>query len=641
MRRAVYIAALWVLCISGAAQAADIERIRETIGALSTHGARLAGYAGDRAAADFVEDALRDAGVEDVTREAFEVVVPMDRGAALELDGESIPLVALWPNLVRTPTTASAGIEGPIFYGGQGEFRDFDGQRVEGGMVLMEFNSWNNWQNAAALGARAIVFIAPEQTTIFEARQKWNWVPLDVPRFWIDRAQGLALKERLGPGAQRAKLRARVDWERHETWNIWGIIPGADSELEDELWAIQTYYDGISVAPQLTPAAESAVGVAGLVELAHFFAENPPARSVLLLCTGAHFLGQAGLVHFFNQHSRKRAKFLQQVPKRFIADSLDVEKLVAETERRGIALDSLGIRLRQDAASGVLVFDAVDERQLKARLKLMRLLNKPDTLGIRLVPDTLAIDLFLSLDLSSQSDQLGIWHNTRNATLRRFFVPVGRSFTRHGQAAARSLGRERAFVNGISPIKGLTWDSYVAEDVVVPDGVIAQSTGHMALSLMTINDARLALDTPLDTPDRIGYENVQRQCVLLEQTLHRALADADIFGPDAVELRLKHDKNIKDVLVDIRGALRLMPRKSTIPTDPVPFGVVALEPAFRGDAWRPHMALADARGEYRIAGLQPGKTELQAFLLDEETGAIIYATDMGERAQAFGAFERT
>lgn len=635
-------AALWVLCLSGVAQAANIERIRQTIGALSTRGARLAGYPGDSLAADFIAGALRNAGVEKVIRETFEVVVPMDHGAALELEGESIPLIALWPNLVRTPTTPPEGIAGLLFYGGEGEFRDFDGQQVEGGVVLMEFNTWNNWQNAAALGARAIVFIAPEQTTMFEARQKWNWVPLDVPRFWIDRERGLALKERLGKGAQSAKVRARVDWERHETWNIWGIIPGTDPELKDELWAIQTYYDGISVAPRLTPAAESAVGTAGLIELAHYFAEHPPARSVLLLCTGAHFLGQAGLVHFFNQHSRRRAEFLQQVPKRFVADSLDVERLVAETKRRGIAPDSLGIRLRKDT-TGALIFDSVDERQLKARLKLMRLLNKPDTLGIRLEPDTLAIDLFLSLDLSSQSDQLGVWHNTWKSAFRRFFVPLGRSFTRHGQAAARSLGRDpkRTFVNGVSPIKGLTWDSYVAQDVVVPDGVIAQSTGHMALSLMTVNDARLVLDTPLDTPDRIVYENVQRQCALLEQTLHRALADADIFGPDAVELRLKHDKNLKDVLVDVRGALRLMPRKSTIPTDPVPFGVVALEPAFRGDAWRPHMALADARGEYRIAGLQPGKTELQAFLLDEETGAIIYATDMGERAQAFGAFERT
>ena len=85
---------------------------------------------GDAAAADYVERALRGAGVE-VVREAFEVVVPMDQGASLELaDGERFPLVALWPNLVRTPTTPPEGISGPLFYGGQGEFANFDGQRL-------------------------------------------------------------------------------------------------------------------------------------------------------------------------------------------------------------------------------------------------------------------------------------------------------------------------------------------------------------------------------------------------------------------------------------------------------------------------------------------------------------------------------
>jgi hypothetical protein len=645
MRWSIYMAALAVLYCSQAAQGADLERIRATISELSTRGSRMAGYAGDRLAADFVEGALREAGVADVQREGFEVVVPVDHGATLEFlpEGESIELVALWPNLVRTATTPPEGIEGPLFYGGQGEFADFDGHQVEGGVLLLDFNTWNNWENAASLGARAIIFIAPEQTTMFEARQKWSWVPLDVPRFWIGREEGLALKTQLAAGEQPIRIRAKVDWEQHETWNIWGIIPGTDPTLKDDLWAIQTYYDGISVAPKLTPAAESASGVAGLIELAHYFRQHPPARSVLLLVTGAHFLGQAGLKHFFNQHSRKKLEFLKKIPKRFVADSLNVAQLLAESKRRGITPDSLGVRLAVDPASGAQVFAGLDKERLFARLKQMRLLNKPDTFGIYLESDTLAIDLFLSLELSSQSDQLGVWHNTWRSAFRRFFVPLGRSFTRHGKEAAGALGRdpEQAFVNGVSPIKGLSWDSYVSEDVVVPDGIIAQSTGHMALSLMTVNDSRLVLDTPLDTPDRLTYENLQRQCALLEGMLYSALADAEIFGPDAVELRAKHDKNLKDVLLDVRGALRLLPRKSTIPTDPVPGAVVALVPYSSDDPWRPYMALADGRGNYRVEGMMPGRVQLQAFLLDEDDGGIMYATDLGERAQAFGAFEQT
>ena len=151
MRVAIYMVALWALGWSDSVQAADRERIRATIEALATNGARMAGYAGDSLAAAYIERALSDAGVESLTREAFEVVVPVDHGAVLELAAEQLPLVALWPNLVRTPTTPPEGIAGSLFYGGRGEYSDLDGYQVEGGIALLEFNTWNNWQNAAAL----------------------------------------------------------------------------------------------------------------------------------------------------------------------------------------------------------------------------------------------------------------------------------------------------------------------------------------------------------------------------------------------------------------------------------------------------------------------------------------------------------
>ena len=73
--------------------------------------------------ADFVERELRAAGVEGVTREPYDLVVPIDKGASMEiLDGDaprSVPLLSLWPNLVRTNTTGPEGISGNLFYGGK------------------------------------------------------------------------------------------------------------------------------------------------------------------------------------------------------------------------------------------------------------------------------------------------------------------------------------------------------------------------------------------------------------------------------------------------------------------------------------------------------------------------------------------
>ena len=84
-----------------------------------------------------------------------------------------------------------------------------------------------------------------------------------------------------------------------------------------------------------------------------------------------------------------------------------------------------------------------------------------------------------------------------------------------------------------------------------------------------------------------------------------------------------------------------MPRKSTTADDPVPFAVVALEPSFRQKPWRPWICLADRKGDYRVTGLVPDEINVQAFLLDEENGTITYATDLGDRAQAFGKVKRT
>ena len=76
-----------------------------------------------------------------------------------------VPLLSLWPNLVRTNTTGQEGISGNLFYGGHGEHSDFDGHEMWGAVVMLEFNSWKNWKNAAALGAAAIIFIEPGETT--------------------------------------------------------------------------------------------------------------------------------------------------------------------------------------------------------------------------------------------------------------------------------------------------------------------------------------------------------------------------------------------------------------------------------------------------------------------------------------------
>ncbi|MBT3345150.1 MAG: hypothetical protein HN712_05840 [Gemmatimonadetes bacterium] len=628
-----------------AQQPETVARISETVRELSSHGSRMAGYPGDRFAADYVEKELIAAGVSGVKREPYQVTVPIDKGASLELldaDGhvvDTIPLLSMWPNLVRTNTLGPAGLTGELFYGGKGEYADFNGFEVEDNIVLMEFNTWKNWKNAAALGARAIIFVEPEVSTLWEARYKWSWAPVHVPRFWLSRQAALALKDRLDGGTLTARLAARMDFESHTTWNFWGTIPGQDPDLADQVVAIQAYYDGISVVPADNPAAESTGSIAALLELARYLKQNPPGRSVVLIASGSNFQGQRGLFEWFDLHARKVAPFRDRMPQRFIADSLDVDRLIAQTDRRRLSLETLGIQLRSEPGR-TPVFESVDLPRLQAALKLRRL--KPDSLGIRLEPDSLDIDLFIALDLSSQSDQVGLVHSARLAAHRRYFVPFGRNFTAYAEKAAAELDRDpSSLVQLISPVKGLSDDSYLDRDVYRESGELAVDVGLMALNLVTTTDKRMVLDTPLDTPDKVNVPNLARQSEFLNVSLGHALGDPGLFGEDAENLRKLHNKNIKDIFVAIKGRLRLLPRRSAEPKDPVGNALVVIVNSFYEDMWRPTIYLTDKHGEYNARGLGKWRTQTRGYKLDPVTGDIIFATDHGLRAQKIGPWEQT
>ncbi|MSS73995.1 MAG: hypothetical protein EXS64_21300, partial [Candidatus Latescibacteria bacterium] len=171
----------------------SIERLRETVTRLSSVESRVTGYPGAEAAARYIEGEFRRLGMQDVRLEPFPVTVPVDRGASLTLveGGETIPLRCVWPNLVRTPTTS--GVRGRLIYAGRGEFTDFDGQDVAGSVVLMDFNSGDRWINAGILGAKAVVFIAPDSTTTGEAEGKFAEAPVTMPRFYVGKEEGQRL----------------------------------------------------------------------------------------------------------------------------------------------------------------------------------------------------------------------------------------------------------------------------------------------------------------------------------------------------------------------------------------------------------------------------------------------------------------
>ena len=251
----------------------------------------------------------------------------------------------------------------------------------------------------------------------------------------------------------------------------------------------------------------------------------------------------------------------------------------------------------------------------------------------RRLEEPLHIDLFIGLDLSSRTDQVGLWNNTARPELRRFFAPFGRRFS--GYASTLDSAAVGSLVNGITPIKGLDWSAYM------PGGIAANSRlalegGLISLGLITVNDARLQIDSPLDQPAAVNYDNLARQVALINGVLQQALND-----PQLLEEKESFGPVLQDRLRDLRLKVRTFPRRSQTPDRPVPEAVVVVRPqrAIAGKAVKgvrtAQVHLSDDEGELLITGLPQAQYRTNVYVLDPQDGAITYAADLSKRAEGF------
>lgn len=539
----------------------DSARVAETIRYMAGLGSRVIGYPGEKAAAEFIAEQFREAGIPIVEFEPFHGASPVDEGASIRLlsTGERFPVYSLWPNLVRTSTLPREGVEAPIYYVGKGAFEDFNGKIIEGSFVLMDFNTGTNWLNAAELGARGVFFIEPEWTVRGQAEEKFLQNPSDVPRFYVPRETATILLDLLEKEQEvRIRAQARMTWHRTDSRNVIGVIPGADPALKDEIIVIGSHYDSISAVPALAPGANQAAGIVGLLEVARVMAANPPKRTVYFVATTGHYMASAGINAFIQRHIRKHP-----------------------------------------------------------------------TMAARL-PEPLNMKLYIGLDLSGQRKQMGVsftgWLYTGDAfDKQRFFSPFGKSFVRYAAAATEALNYSPdMFINAISPIGGIRWDSWFPGKWGA-DGELVFWAGFPAIYLATVFDPRNLADTPIDRPEFVNVGNIVDQTRLAACMLLDAVNDPTLI-PD-----------FKMDLPDGLGTLRLQAvefdqTRSFIPDTPLPGAVFVSR--------RNEKTLMGVRNEYYRVGDENGWTEFdqlqipretatEAYILDDDTGEVIYAPDMG------------
>ena len=381
------------------ASAAAPSALTDDIRVLSAYGDRSTGSAGARQAADYIQRVFREQGYETVGRFRLQVPVRQDHGSALRLDPDTppLPLQPLLANSISPGTLPPDGVRGPLIYVGQGNLSDFNGLDVHNAIVLMEMTSGKNWQNAANLGARALIYVDRGATRRPLFHEKYELTPVDFPRFWVahDALQAyLAHDTPLEPGLLRTgvHLASQIAWQNVFAENIYSLVPGRDEGLRGELIVVEAFYDSTAYVAGVSPGADEAGSIAALLELARYLKHHPPSRSVLLLATAGHAQGLAGMREaVWSLHAKSKefiikrkllsgdAKLADKVAKRLrlpaLADAAPDDDLVKamidaiKTESDQVSRRLMRLRLKADPSKeDHAIRDLADQRRLLRRL---------------------------------------------------------------------------------------------------------------------------------------------------------------------------------------------------------------------------------------------------------------------------------
>ncbi|MCS7119928.1 MAG: M28 family peptidase [Nitrososphaerota archaeon] len=294
----------------------SVSNVEEHLRSLVTFSPRVTGYNGCSLAAEYIKKHFESLGLESSLHE-YEVVVPVSYGASIELlDHPEVELriYPMVPNLVSPVTTT--GTLAPIIDVGDGDLRNIEGKEVNGSLLLMDWNSGWNWLQAVKFGAAGVIFVEPNSEPI-SVMDKWVDIPIKFLRYYMTFDDAVKLRKILSSEGQvMAHIKSKMAWEKRGASNVIAYLRG--TVRADKIVMVTAHYDSYSVAPELSPGANSAVGVATLLELARVIKEVGSKYTILFVAYSGYYQNLWGAKnfvfdYFYDENSDLRSKVLMQI----------------------------------------------------------------------------------------------------------------------------------------------------------------------------------------------------------------------------------------------------------------------------------------------------------------------------------------
>jgi ABC-type lipoprotein release transport system permease subunit len=186
------------------------------------------------------------------------------------------------------------------------------------------------------------------------------------------------------------------------------------------------------------------------------------------------------------------------------------------------------------------------------------------------------------------------------------------------------------FVNAISASGGKTWQTYIPGKIAF-DSEVATLSGKTGIAFATVDDGRVLTDTPLDVYDTMNFDNLGKQVETISALFIQMLRDP----------KMPTSARVGNFYCTLSGRIvEYDARESAVPQTPVQNALLAIRQqnktmmGVRGDLY----VFADQKGQYEVSGLAmegratsrpQGRQEVEAYVLDPNSGDIVYAPDLG------------
>ncbi len=354
---------------------------------------RSIGTEGNAQAADYISSYFTSLGLEPQDY-LFQVPTRKVINAHISIAEKKGALKPLFNNAVTPQSTGLSGLTGPLYFVGDGNLSDLDGKLIEGSILVMNFNSGRQWLTAASLGAQAVIFVDHGHTrsnAFFIEKEELS--PLQFPCFWMTSKEAELLfgplSSKNGLISNQVEILSSVVWETVTSKNIYCLIKGSDPQLSEKLLIIEAFYDSTRYVEGSAPGADEAVSISNLLGLAHYFSNNPPKRSVLLIATNGHAQALHGMRDVI-WSLQERSKVLRDYRK-------ELRNTIKAAKKRIATLTSLSFPLVPDPDRDLIISSAImDDLKMEVD-RISRVLMK-----LRLEKDASSANKSLITELADQ-----------------------------------------------------------------------------------------------------------------------------------------------------------------------------------------------------------------------------------------------